>query len=80
MLQWRLHGYGKYALECKQTGFRLMRSLSATNLIFRPIWRYHLTLYTRKTPKGVINLYALNDERCLMASWLQLRVITAQGE
>ena len=39
-----------------------------------------LTHYTRKTPRGVINLHALNDERCLQASWLQLSLITAQGE
>ena len=35
---------------------------------------------TRKTPKGVINLRALNDERRLKASWIRLNVITAQDE
>ena len=39
-----------------------------------------LTLYTRKMPKGIINLHVLNDERRLKASWLRLIIITAQGE
>ena len=40
----------------------------------------HITLYTQKTPRGVINLHVLNDKRRLQASWLRLSLITAQGE
>ena len=65
----------------------LFLGLAVTEIVYRarPIlslaksWGLRPALITQNTPKRVSKLHALNDEKCLKASWLCLSIITAQG-
>ena len=65
----------------------LFLGLAVTEIVYRarPIlslaksWGLRPALITRNTPKRVSKLHALNDEKCLKASWLWLSIVTAQG-
>ena len=56
--------------------FNILVTQNASHLIYQMankiiglIGLEWINLYTRKTPRGVSNLHALNDEWCLQASW-----------